>query len=57
MHLIFTPQVEYPKIADMFEVGFFHIWTVAIDCSSQTKLFFPAFVFSAFVAVGAFGGL
>ena len=54
--LIFTLQVEYAKIADMFEVGFFISGLLLLIAVAKQKLFFPAFVFSAFVAVGAFWG-
>ncbi len=54
--LISTLQVEYPTLASMFEFAFLTAGILLLVAVAKQKLFFPAFVFSSFVAVGAFWG-
>lgn len=54
--LISTLQLEYPTLASMFEFAFLTAGILLLVAVARQKLFFPAFVFSSFVAVGAFLG-
>lgn len=54
--LISTLQVEYPTLASMFEFAFLGAGILLLVAVARQKLFFPAFVFSSFVAIGSFCG-
>lgn len=54
--LISTLQVEYMALADIFGLAFLGAGLFLLIAVAKQKLFFPAFVFSSFVAIGSFCG-